>query len=65
MCPQTAPMRPNGIALTMMSGCTYDRSGTASSAKIISSASTNPRCSPPTAYPLFRGYRHDSCGNTR
>ena len=22
MCPQTAPMRPNGIALMMMSGCT-------------------------------------------
>ena len=48
-CPQTAPTSPNGMALMMISGCTYDRSGTASNAKIISSASVKPRCSPPRA----------------
>ena len=30
---QTAPLSPNGIALMMISGCTYDRSGAASSAR--------------------------------
>ena len=58
-------MSPNGIAVMMMSGCTYDFSGTASSAQIISSASTKPRCNPPTAAsrcsaitPSKRGRRH-------
>ena len=41
--PQMAPTSPNGMALMMMIGCTYDRSGTASSAKIRNSARMNPR----------------------
>ena len=49
MWPQIAPTRPNGMALMMISGWMYDLSGTASSAKIASSATMYPDWSPPTA----------------
>ena len=47
-CPQMAPTRPKGMAAMMISGCTYERSGIARRAKIISTARRNPCCRPPT-----------------